>query len=52
MNCRKVIEGQIKELQRRQEGAKDKKLRIEDCLKISKIISELAVMASKLPSEK
>lgn len=52
MNYRKVVEGQIEELLRRQETIKDKPIKIEYCIKIAKTISELSVLANTLPSYK
>ncbi|EDS77546.1 hypothetical protein CBC_A0938 [Clostridium botulinum C str. Eklund] len=52
MNYRKIVEGQIEELLRRQESVKDKPLKVDSCLKIAKTISELAALANTLPSYK
>lgn len=52
MNYRKVIEGQIEYLQKKQKALKGRMIKIDCSLQIVKTISELAVMASKLPTEK
>lgn len=52
MNCRKVIENQIVELETRQKNLEGRTVSIEDYLNISKTIGELAVMASQLPLQK
>lgn len=52
MNYRKVVEGQIEELLRRQGSIKDKPIKIEYCIKIAKTISELAALANTLPRYK
>jgi hypothetical protein len=48
MDYKKVIEEQIEELQKRQKKLEGKTVGIDEYLKITKTISELAVMASQL----
>lgn len=52
MNYRKVIENQILELEARQKRLEGKTVAIEDYLKISATIGQLAVIASKLPVQR
>lgn len=52
MDYKKVVENQIEELIKRQKQLEGRKIGIEEYLKISKTIGELAVMASQLPLQK